>query len=295
VSRAAGSPVVASRSRVPAAPRAVLLVLGGIISLQLGAALAKQLFPAVGPAGAVLMRLTVGAAILGVVARPTRAAVRGHLRLALAFGAVLAAMNLSFYASLTRIPLGPAVTIEFLGPLLLAGGMSRRLRDVGWAALAAGGVAALSWEGAGGGLDPLGIGLAAAAGTCWAGYILLSQRLGAAAPGLAGLCVAVAAAAVVAAVPGIAEGGSRLLEPRSLVLGAAVGVLSSAVPYALELMALRRVPAGTFGILMSLEPAVAALAGLLLLREGLRPVQVAGIVLVCLASAAVTAGRPPEP
>jgi inner membrane transporter RhtA len=203
-------------------------------------------------------------------------------------------MNLSFYSSLTRIPLGPAVTIEFLGPLLLAVATSRRRRDLAWVVFAGVGVGALSWEGAGGALDLLGVGFAAAAGACWAAYILLSQRLGAAAPGLAGLAVAVGAAALVSAAPGIAEGGARLLEPGTLVLGVAVGVLSSAVPYALELLALRRVAAGTFGILMSLEPAVAALAGLVLLREGLRPVQLGGVVLVCVASAAVTAARPPD-
>ena len=276
------------------APSAVLLVLGGIVSVQVGAAAAKQLFPLVGPAGAVLLRLSVGALLLALVARPTRTSVRGRLRLALGFGVVMATMNLAFYTALTRIPLGAAVTVEFLGPLLLAVAASRRHRDLLWAALAALGVAALSWEGTGG-LDPVGVALAAAAGACWAGYIVLSQRLGAAAPGLAGLAVAVAGAAVVAAVPGIAQGGDRLLEPRTLLFGVVVGVLSSAVPYALEFLALRRVAAGTFGILMSLEPAVAALAGLLLLREGLRPGQVVGVVLVCIASAAVTAGRPPEP
>jgi inner membrane transporter RhtA len=277
------------------APPAVLLVLGGIISLQLGAAVAKQLFPTVGPAGAVFLRLAVGAVLLLVVARPRWPTVRGSARLALTFGAVLATMNLSFYASLSRIPLGPAVTIEFLGPLVLAVATSRRRADVGWAVLAGVGVAALSWEGTGDGLDRLGVALALTAGACWAGYILLSQRLGAAAPGLAGLSVAVSGAAVVAAVPGVVQGAGRLLEPLTLLLGAAVGVLSSAVPYALEFLALRRLAASTFGILMSIEPAVAALAGLLILGEGLGPVQVAGIVVVCLASAAVTAGAPPEP
>jgi inner membrane transporter RhtA len=275
-------------------PEAALLVLGGIVSVQVGAAVAKQLFGVVGPAGAVLLRLAVGAVILAAVARPTAAVVRRNLGLALAFGAVLAAMNLSFYASLARIPLGAAVTIEFLGPLVLAVVSPRRRADIAWALLAGFGVAAVSWEGTGA-LDAVGVALALAAGAGWAGYILLSQRLGAAAPGLTGLAVAVAAAAVVAAGPGIAQGGARLLEPRILALGVAVGVLSSAVPYALEFLALRRLPAGTFGILMSLEPAVAALTGLLLLGEGLRLVQVAGIVVVCVASAAVTAGAPPEP
>jgi inner membrane transporter RhtA len=285
---------MASPAKGRVTPEAVLLVLGGIISVQLGAAVAKQLFPAVGPAGAVFLRLAVGALILAAVARPRAAVVRGHLGLALAFGAVLAGMNLSFYASLTRIPLGAAVTIEFLGPLVLAVLTSRRRRDVGWAILAGLGVAAVSWEGAGG-LDPVGVAFALLAGAGWAGYILLSQRLGAAAPGLTGLAVAVAAGAIVSAVPGIAQGGSQLLDPRVLALGVAVGVLSSAVPYALEFLALRRLPAATFGILMSLEPAVAALAGLLILGESLRPVQITGIVLVCVASAAVTAGSPPEP
>jgi inner membrane transporter RhtA len=273
----------------------MLLVLGGIVSVQVGAAVAERLFPVVGPGGAVLLRLALGAAILAAVSRPRRAAVREHLRVALAFGAVLAAMNLSFYAAIDRIPLGPAVTIEFLGPLLLAVAVSRRRLDVLWAVVAGLGVVALSWESGAIGLDPVGIGLAALAGVCWAGYIVLSQRLGAAAPGLAGLAVAVGAAAVVAAPFGLAQGGARLLEPRTLLLGLAVGLLSSAVPYALELMALRRLAAGTFGILMSIEPAVGALAGLLLLGEGLRPPQVVGIALVCVASAAVTAGRPPEP
>lgn len=275
-------------------PEAVLLVLGGIVSVQLGAAVAKQLFPAVGPAGAVFLRLAVGAVILAAVARPRVAVVRRNLGLALAFGAVLAAMNLSFYASLTRIPLGAAVTIEFLGPLVLAVVTSSRRADIAWALLAGLGVAAVSWEG-GGALDAVGVGFALLAGAGWAGYILLSQRLGAAAPGLTGLAVAVAAGAVVAAVPGIAQGGAQLLDPWVLALGVAVGVLSSAVPYALEFLALRRLPASTFGILMSLEPAVAATAGLLLLGEGLQLVQVVGIALVCVASAAVTAGAPPEP
>jgi inner membrane transporter RhtA len=273
----------------------MLLVLGGIVSVQVGAAVAERLFPVVGPGGAVLLRLALGAVILAAVSRPRLGAVRGQLREALAFGAVLAAMNLSFYAAIDRIPLGPAVTVEFLGPLLLAVAVSRRRLDVVWAVVAGLGVVALSWQSGASGLDPVGVGLAALAGACWAGYIVLSQRLGAAAPGLAGLAVAVAAAALVAAPFGLAQGGLRLLEPRTLLLGAAVGLLSSAVPYALELMALRRLAAGTFGILMSIEPAVGALAGLLLLGEGLRPLQVLGIALVCLASAAVTAGRPPEP
>ncbi len=275
-------------------PTALLLVAGGIVSLQIGAAAAKQIFPAVGSGGAVLLRLAVGAAILVAVARPRRDSVRP---LALLFGAVLAIMNLCFYASLTRIALGPAVTVEFLGPLLLAVVTSRRRLDSLWALLAFVGVAALSWEGPGQRVDAVGLALAAAAGAAWAAYIVLSQRLGAAAPGFGGLAVAVAAAAFVAAPVGIAQGGSRLVEPHVLLFGAAVGVLSSAVPYALEFLALRRLAASTFGILMSIEPVVAAVIGFALLREGLRAVQAAGIVLVCVASAAVTAGRPepPEP
>jgi len=275
-------------------PAALLLVAGGIVSLQMGAAAAKQIFPAVGSGGAVLLRLAVGAVILAAVARPRLDSVRP---LALLFGAVLAVMNLCFYASLTRIALGPAVTVEFLGPLVLAVVTSRRRLDALWALLAFAGVAALSWEGPGQRVDAVGLALAGAAGAAWAAYIVLSQRLGAVAPGFGGLAVAVAAAAVVAAPVGIAQGGVRLAEPRVLLFGAAVGVLSSAVPYALEFLALRRLPASIFGILMSIEPVVAAVIGFALLGEGLRVVQAAGIVLVCVASAAVTAGRPepPEP
>lgn len=274
------------------APHPVLLVLTGVVSVQTGAAVAKQLFPVLGPAGTVFLRLAVGALVLGPVAVGViRAARRGALRLAVLFGLVLAAMNLCFYLSLTRVPLGIAVTVEFLGPLAVAVAGSRRPRDLVWAALAAVGVVVLTGGGqalASGRLDALGLALALLTGVFWAGYIVLSQRVGSALPGVSGLGVALVVAAVVVAPVGIAQAGTRLLEPHLLLLGVAVGLLSSAVPYALEMAALRRLGAGTFGVLMSLEPAVASVVGVAVLREHLGIGEVVGVVLVCLASAGAT-------
>lgn len=275
-----------------AAPPPVLLVLGGVVSVQVGASVAKGLFPALGPAGTVLLRIATGAVILLALTRPTlRGLPRAHLRLAVAFGLVLATMNLAFYLSLARIPLGVAVTIEFIGPLGLAVAGSRRLRDGAWAALAAGGVLLLTDGGAAlasGDLDPVGVLLALVAGGCWAGYIVLSQRTGAVLPGTIGLTVALAAGTVALLPVGVADAGARLLEPRLLALGVVVGLLSSALPYALEMAALRSLPARTFGVLMSLEPAVASLAGFVVLREALSPRQLVAIALVCAASAGAT-------
>jgi len=287
----------------------VLLVLGGVVSVQVGAALAKGLFDELGAAGTVLVRITVAALVLLVVVRPRPRAVPRDQRLAVvAFGVVLAVMNLAIYLSFARIPLGVAVTIEFIGPLGVAVAGSRRARDVLWVVLAAAGVLLLTDGGAallGGRLDPLGVALALVAGGCWAAYILLSQRIGGAAPGMTGLALAMAVGTVVLAPVGLASGGARLLEPDLLAVGAAVGLLSSALPYALEMAALRRLPARTFGVLMSTEPAVAALAGLVLLRELLSVRQVVAIGLICAASAGAAAssgaggtaetGRPAHP
>ena len=281
----------------PAAPRvpAPLLVLGGVVSVQLGAALAKQLFPRIGPEGTVMLRLVAGALLLWLVVRPTRRVLaRLDLRLTLAFGAVLAAMNLSFYLAIARIPLGVAVALEFLGPLAVALAGARRVRELGAAVLAA--VAVLLLTGgtglAGGArLDGTGIGFALAAGVLWAGYILLSRRVGAATPGLAGLAGAATVAGVLLLPVGIASAGARLVDPVPLALGAAVGLLSAAVPYGLELIALRTLPAATFAVLMSLEPAVGALAGFGVLRERLTLAEIAGVLLVCVASVTATRSR----
>jgi inner membrane transporter RhtA len=276
----------------PARPRvpAPLLVLGGVVSVQLGAAVAKQLFPRLGPEGTVMLRLVAGAALLWLVVRPTRRTLAAlDPRLTVAFGVVLATMNLSFYLALARIPLGVAVALEFLGPLAVALAGARRARDLVAAAAAGLAVLLLTGGGLGGSrLDPAGIGFALVAGLCWAAYILLSRRVGAATPGLAGLAAAATVAGVLLAPLGIRTAGAELLDPGLLALGAAVGLLSAAVPYGLELVALRTLPASAFAVLMSLEPAVGALAGFAVLRERLTVVEIAGVLLVCLASVAVT-------
>jgi inner membrane transporter RhtA len=201
-------------------------------------------------------------------------------------------MNFCFYSSIERIPLGIAVTFEFVGPLGVAVFGSRRPLDLLWVVLAAAGILLLSDLGSGGGLDRLGVALALFAGVLWAAYILLSARMGRAFPGGAGLAIAMVVATVPLAPVGIAEGGSELLVPELLLAGVAVGLLGSAIPYALELEALRTMPVGVFGVLMSLEPAVAALAGFVVLDEGLVTRELVAIALVVAASAGAARGAP---
>jgi inner membrane transporter RhtA len=205
------------------------------------------------------------------------------------FGLVLAGMNLAFYSALDRLPLGIVVTFEFVGPLGVAVFASRKPLDLLWVVLAAGGILLLSDFGSGD-LDALGVGLALLAGACWAAYILLSVRVGQVFPGGSGLALAMLIATVSLAPMGIAEAGSELFVPWVLALGAGVGILSSAIPYTLELEALRRMPAGVFGVLMSLEPAVAALAGYVVLGEGLVAREILAIMLVVTASAGASRG-----
>ncbi|MDQ6841317.1 MAG: EamA family transporter, partial [Actinomycetota bacterium] len=219
---------------------------------------------------------------------------RRELGLAALFGLVLAAMNLSFYAAIHRIPLGIAVSIEFVGPLGVAVAGSRRKLDFLWVGLAAAGILALT-NGNGHGIDALGVILALIAGALWATYILVNARVGQAFPGGTGLALAMCVAAVVVLPAGIAAGGSHLLDPRSLELGAAVGMLSSAIPYTFEMEALRRIAAPVFGVLMSIEPGMAALAGFIVLGQGLGIRALLGIALVVAASvgASLRAGKPP--
>jgi inner membrane transporter RhtA len=269
-------------------PAAVGLVLAAVASLQFGSALAATLFDDVGPGGAVLLRLVFSAAILLLVWRP---AVRGRSREDLAlvalFGVVLAAMNSLFYLSIDRIPLGIAVTFEFVGPLGVAVATSRRRIDLLWVALAACGIGLLS----GGdveGLDPLGVAFALMAGGCWAAYILLGRRVGRAFPGGSGLALALVVGAICVLPYGLLASGGDLADPSAIGIGLAVAVLSSAIPYSLELEALRRMPASLFGVLMSLEPAAAALAGFLVLDQSLTGVEALAIALVIVASAGAT-------
>jgi inner membrane transporter RhtA len=260
------------------------LVLGAITSVQFGSAIAATLFARVGPAGSVLLRILCGTVVVVALWRPRiRGRSRRELALGVVFGLVLAAMNLSFYEAISRIPLGIAVTIEFVGPLAVAVAGSRRKLDFLWVILAAAGIVALT-NGGSHGIDGLGVVFALTAGALWGTYILINARVGRAYPGGTGLSLAMCVASIALLPAGIAAGGSHLLEPRSLALGAAVGVLSSAIPYSFEIEALRRIPTSVFGVLMSIEPAVAALAGWIVLGQGLGTRAVLGITLVVAAS-----------
>ena len=270
--------------------------MGAALSVQVGAAVATTLFDELGPSGAVLLRTGFAAVILVAIWRPTvpRGA-GGPLRDAVLLGIALAGMNLSFYAALDRIPLGIAVTFEFTGPFAVAVAGSRRASDLLWVALAAGGIVLLS-PGVHGSFEGLGVALALLAGGFWAAYIVLAARVGRGFSGGQGLALAMAVAAVVLVPVGVAGGGGALGHPGLLAVGLAVAVLSSAIPYSLELEALRRLQRGTFGVLMSLEPAVAALVGLAVLGQDLSATEVAAIALVVAASAgALGAARAPAP
>ena len=260
------------------------LVLGAIASVQFGSAVAATLFAQIGPGGAVWLRLLFGTVILLALWRPRiRGRTRRELLLASLFGLVLASMNFSFYSALHRIPLGIAVTLEFVGPLTVALVGSRRPLDLLWVALAAGGILALTRGGAGH-LDPVGIALALLAGAFWGAYILVNARVGTAFEGGTGLTLALCVATVVMIPVGLAQGGSNLFDARSLLLGGVVGMLSSAIPYSFENEALRRIDPSVFGVLMSIEPAMAALAGFIALGQGLTARAVLGIALVVVAS-----------
>ena len=283
----ASPPVPAPTDRLPAP----LLVLTAIISVQVGSSLAKQLFDDLGAAGVTLLRLGLAAALLLVLLRPRlHRWSRASWTAALLLGGAMAGMNLTFYLALRTVPLGIAVTVEFLGPLLLALAQTRRAVDLLWAALAAGGVALL-------GLDttndvPLsGLLLAFVAGLFWAGYIVASARVGQVLPGTDGLAVALLFAALLV-LPFGASGASAVVERPALLLAAfGVALLSSVISYGLELSALRRIPTQVFGILMSLEPAAAAVAGFVVLGEALGPREVLALVMVSLASGGITLAR----
>lgn len=277
----------APTDRVPAP----LLVLTAIVSVQVGSSLAKTLFDDLGAAGVTLLRLGLAAALLLVVLRPkVRRWSRDSWTAALLLGAAMAGMNLVFYLSLRTVPLGVAVTVEFLGPLLLALVQTRRAIDLLWAGLAAGGVVLLGLDTSNG--APLsGLLLAFVAGLFWAAYIVASARVGQVLPGTDGLAVALAFGTLLV-LPFGASGASAVLD-RPVLLLAALGValLSSVISYGLELSALRRIPTRVFGILMSLEPAAAAVAGLVVLGEALGQREVLALVLVSLASGGITLAR----
>ena len=261
----------------------VPLVLVAITSLQFGAALAGTIFDETGPAGTALLRSAFAALILVAIWRPRPSAhSASDLRLVALFGLVLGAMNLCIYESFSRIPLGIAVAL------------SRRRLDLAWAALAAVGIVLLADPGSGA-VDIVGVVFALVAAACWAVYILVAQAAGRVFTGGRGVALAMSVALLVPLAPGIAEAGSELLNPQWLAIGCAVALMSSVLPYSLETEALRRLPANVFGVLMSLEPGVAALAGLVVLGQDLRARDVVAIGLVVMASIGVTRAGPTAP
>jgi inner membrane transporter RhtA len=288
VSDRAPAEAVVARGGVP-------LVIVAITSLQFGAALAATIFDDIGPAGTALLRAFFAAVMLQAIWRPRpRDYAPRDLRLAAAFGLLLGAMNLCIYESFARIPLGIAVTIEFAGPLGLAVALSRRRLDLACAALAAIGIVLLADPG-GGAVDVVGVLLALVAAGCWAAYILIAQAAGRVFTGGRGVALAMSVAVLVPLGPGIASAGGDLLKPEWLAIGCAVALMSSVVPYSLETEALRRLPVNVFGVLMSIEPALAAIAGLVVLGQGLRARDVVAIALVVVASIGVTRAAPVPP
>jgi inner membrane transporter RhtA len=253
--------------------------------------LAKHLFSAVGSFGAVALRLFFAAAVLMLAWRPSLRMNRRTWMVVLSYGVILGSMNLCFYQALARIPLGIAVTIEFLGPLAVALAGSRRWLDAFWAVLAAGGVVLLMGRGD---LNLVGFLFALAAGTCWGLYILFGAALGRHTTEGHGLALGMAVAALVAVPFGVAESGTALMRPWALVAGLGVALLSSVIPYSLDLEALRKIPPRVFGILMSLEPAMAAVIGLIVLQESLRWSQWGAVLCVVAASAGATRGARPD-
>ena len=283
-----------SRSRNSRAS-AVGLILAAACSVQVGAAVAKSLFPSFGPPGVVFLRLLFGSIALWAIARPElRSRSRSDLLLLAMLGVVLVSMNVTFYEAIDRLPLGIAVTIEFLGPLAIAVLGSRRPFDLLWVALAAVGVALLA-NGGGKNVHAVGIVLAAAAGFFWALYILLGTRVGRIFSGASGLAPAMALGAVLIAPWGILSAGGHLRDPQLVGAAVGVGLLSSALPWSLELEAMRRLPSHVFGVVLSLEPAVAALSGVVLLHEHLRLRAWLAIALVVAASAGAAGGRGSPP
>jgi inner membrane transporter RhtA len=280
------------------------LVLASAVSVQTGAGIANRLFTQLPPASVTTLRLWTGALVMVIVAgRPAARAIADLRRrgawqdaaIAAAFGVTLGFMNFAIYQAFARIPLGIAVTIEFLGPLtvtvtaaLANGGTARRRAlALAYAALAALGVVLLA-NGVVGHLNWAGVAWAVGAGAAWACYILGSKATGQRMPGSSGLVIAMCVAAAAVTIPGVVAGGSRMFRPDLLAVGAAIGVLSSVIPYWLELEALRRISTQLFGVWMSLQPAVAALIGLALLSQRLSPADWTGICCVVAASAAAS-------
>lgn len=275
----------------PASGRAsgIGLAVASMTAVQLGYGLSEPLFDRIGAAGAVALRLALAALILWPFARPRlRGRSRADLRAAVALGACSGLLTLAFFESISRIPLGVAVTIQFLGPLGVALAGSRRPRDLGWVLAAGGGIALLTLgDGAGEPLDAVGVAFALVSAVCWAGYILLTKRVGARWAGLEGLSVSLVVAALVALPAGIAGAGGELLSLELIAVGSGLALLVL-LPYTFELLALRRLRTALFGVIMSLEPAIAALLGFLILDQELKTTVIVAIAMVSIASAGAT-------
>lgn len=275
------------------------LVLGGVFSVQIGAGLAKTLFETLPPSAVVFLRLLTSAIVLAAITRSLlkgvfREAPRSDLAVVVGFGLALALMNFAIYESFSRIPLGIAVTIEFLGPLAVSVAFSRHKVDIAWVALAAVGVVLLA-RGDNRALDVVGVVFALVAAGGWAAYILLSAQTGQRFQGTSGLAIASIVGTFAIAPIGVTTGSPDMWRPDLLAIGAAIGLLSSVIPYSLELEALRRLPARVFGILMSLEPAVAALVGLVVLSEVLSLGEWLAIGCVIIACVGATRSQPHRP
>ncbi len=282
----------AETASLPLSGRApgIALAVASMTTIQLGAALSEPMFDEIGAAGTVALRLALAALLLWPFVRPRlRGRTREDLGAAVALGACSGLLTLAFFEAISRIPLGVAVTIEFLGPLGVALAGSRRARDAGWVLAAGAGVALLTLgDGAGEPLDAAGVGFALVSALCWAGYILLTKRVGARWAGLQGLSVSLIVAALVTLPVGIVSAGGDLVRPDLLLAGVGLALLIPLLPYAFELVALRRLPTALFGVIMSLEPAIAALLGYLILDQQLATVGIVAIALVSVASAGAT-------
>jgi inner membrane transporter RhtA len=287
----------AAAQRLPGT--AILLVLGSCSCLQVGAALAMRLFPVAGASGATLLRLALAAAVLLAVTRPRVRDWRpAQWRAVLLYGLSIAGTNVFFYAALARLPLGTAVTIQFLGPLTLSAALSRRVRDFCWVLLAMTGVAILGLADSHGGaaaLNLAGVAFALVSAAFWALYIVAGGRASAAVPGRGGLAVAMAAGTLALLPFGAGGAAHAAVQPRLLLLACGMALMASVLPYSLELTAMRRAPKRVFGILLSLEPAVATLAGWLLLSQHAGPVTLAAVITVIAASTGSAFGAPPAP
>jgi inner membrane transporter RhtA len=281
--------VLAGALRIGGGLPASTLLIGAIVSMQCGAAIATGLFAHAGVAGTAFLRCSFAAIVLVSVTRPRlRGRGRSELAWLVVFGLLLAGMNTAFYEAIDRLPLGVAVTVEFLGPLTIATVFSRRRRDLIWIGLAALGVASFAGLPGGAELDGAGLAFAFTGAACWGSYVLVAKRVGRIWAGSEGLAASMAIAAVALAPFGIVSGGAGLVDPTLLLEAAVVGVFSAAIPFALELAALRRLSATSYGVLTSLEPAVAGAAGLVLLGQRPRLAAVVAAVLVVTASIGTT-------